>query len=503
MVKIPSLPSDTSMDNDDLLVFEDVSAGTTERITKANLFDSLITEGVGWLPTVSTVSTSTGYNAGNRTFTLDTSSDLTSVLSAGMPFRVERNTVPPTQCADFEASSSQYASVASSTGITFTDDFTCEAWVKLESYSGSALHSVITRTASGNGWAFDVLTTGEVRLVGDNAGADYIQSNQKIPVNKWVHIAASINISSATGAVYIDGVEVPSAYTNGTSTATTNTGTLWVGARESDSFFDGKLADVRVWSDIRSEAEIQDNMFGYPSDTTNLVAHFKLAGDFTDSSANGNDLTASGGAVATNVDNPWNATEYGTITAVTATDMTVKSPVGYGIPNETLNSPSYSTNKAPFGLPELAQTVPDKTITAEKLSTPVAFRASSSQSVVATTQVEVTSFDDEHFDLGSNFNHTDGRFTAPYNGAYQINAMAQALDLSLNKRCIVFVYVNGGAISSAQVPSGAANQDPTPMIAVTLLLNAGDYVTMQIYQENTNSRTVRSYFSGHLIGRTD
>ena len=305
----------------------------------------------GWTSMGATNSVTTGYNSGNRSFTIDTSADLSGTLSPGMRYKVTRGTTPPTQCADLEASSSQYASKSSPTGITFTDDFTCEAWVKLESY---AKMYVVSRTDAGrnNGFGFNIEATGQVRLIGSSSStSEYILSYQSIPLNKWVHIAASIDLSGNTGAIYIDGVSVPTSSTTGL-TSLTNTGDLRIGATGGViEHWDGKLADVRVWSDIRTETEIQDNMYGYPSDTTGLVAHFKLNGDFTDASSNGNDLTAQNSAVATDTDNPWNATEYGIITAVSASDIQVFCPVGYGIPNETLTSPFYSTQATPFGFP--------------------------------------------------------------------------------------------------------------------------------------------------------
>jgi hypothetical protein len=304
----------------------------------------------GWenftpIPTVST-----GYNSGNRSFTLDMSTDVSTVLSPGMRYKVNRNTTPPTQCADLEASSSQYASKSSPTGITFTTAFTCEAWVKLESYIAN---SAIISRFSGSGWIFRTTASGQLEIVADNSSGSIDTANtyQSIPLGKWVHVAARMDVSSGAAAFLMDGVEVPDVYTSGTTTSITQSGDLEVGSYGGSNFLDGKISDARLWSTLRTNTEIQDNMFGYPSDTTGLVAHFKLAGDFTDSSSNANTLTASGGAVATNVDNPWNATEYGIITAVSATTIQVFCPTGYGIPNETLTAPFYSTQSTPFGFP--------------------------------------------------------------------------------------------------------------------------------------------------------
>ena len=306
----------------------------------------------GTAPTVGT-----GATLGNRSFDLTFASvDLSSTLSPGMRIKLDRNTTPSTQCADFESSSSQYASKSSPSGITFTDDFTCEAWIKLESYTGS-LQTIVGRRSTTQGWGFRLSAAGAPEIFGLNTTADIETAYQSVPLNKWVHVAASMDMSGADGKIYIDGVLVPSLFTSGAASSLVQAGNLDIGDRSDNNgdLFDGKISDVRVWSDIRTETEIQDNMYkALVGNETNLVAYFKLNGDFTDETSNSNDLTASGGVVATTVDNPFNATEYGVITSVsysTNTTVNVFCPEGYGIPNETLTNPFYSTQSVPFGFP--------------------------------------------------------------------------------------------------------------------------------------------------------
>ena len=308
----------------------------------------------GTAPTVGT-----GKTLGNRSFDLTFSSvDLSSTLSPGMRIKLDRNTTPSTQCADFESSSSQYASKSSPTGITFTDDFTCEAWVKLESYVQGGI--VTRRDSSTAGWSLALGDSGQIiigslRIASNNR---FVTSYQSIPLGKWVHIAATMNNSTNTHTIYIDGVSVPfSVSTNGTITALVQAGDVAIGRRDASGYyFDGEISDVRVWSAIRTQTEIQDNMYqALVGNETNLVGYWKLNGDFTDETSNANDLTASGGVVATTADNPFNATEYGVITKVelsgSDTLVNVFTPEGYGIPNETLTNPFYSTQDTPFGFP--------------------------------------------------------------------------------------------------------------------------------------------------------
>lgn len=309
----------------------------------------------GWEILPYTFQTTTGYNKGNRSFEVTVANNnLTDELSPGMRFKVTRGTAAPTQCTDLEASSSQYASKSSPTGITFTDDLTVEAWVKLESYTEGY---IVSRHSGTAGWYLRVNSNGTIQCLGRTSANDYITSYQSIPLGRWVHVAASLDMSASSGKIYIDGVEVPSAYTNGADTSLTQAGDLVIGnITGGTSYFDGKLADVRVWSTVRSETEIRDNMCQLLSGSeTGLVGYWKLNGDFNDSTANANHLTPSGGAVATAVDNPFNTVEHAIITKVayagSTTTLTLFTPTGHTIPNMTLNSPFYSTQSVPFGFP--------------------------------------------------------------------------------------------------------------------------------------------------------
>lgn len=315
----------------------------------------------GWTSLSTTVTTATGYNKGNREYELTTGTDLTAVLSEGMRFKAVRGVTPPTQCADLELSSSQYASKTAPSGISFTDDFTCEAWINLESYS-STNQVIVSRYNGTSGWAFYLnASDGTVVLAGYSGGASntsIVSSYQSVPLGRWVHVAANLDMSAfstSSSKVYIDGLSVPAAVSRGGTnpTSLTQAGNLQIGNRDGGTaYFDGKVSDVRVWSVNRTATQIQDNMNQQLTGSeTNLVGYWKLNGDFNDSTSNANNMTGSGGAVATSSDNPMNATEYGVITKVTASGFTVFTGNAYNIPNITLSTPSYSISATPFGFP--------------------------------------------------------------------------------------------------------------------------------------------------------
>lgn len=313
----------------------------------------------GWTPLGATASVSTGYNQSNKSFEIATSSDVSGNVSPGMRFKFGTSgfTVP-TQCTDLEASSSQYWSKTSPSGINFTDDFTCEAWVKLESYSDGFI--VSRKNGTTEGWAFYIDSAGRLviqslRIASNNRT---VTTNQSLPLNRWVHVAATMDNSANTHTTYIDGVAVSNTVsTTGTITALVQgTTALAVGAQNTPTnYFDGKIADVRVWSAVRTATEIQDNMSKVLTGSeTNLVAHFPMNGNGNDSTANANNLTGQASAVATNTDNPYNlnsGTHYGIITKVTTTAITVFTGTDSFVPNATLIDPYYSTQKVPFGFP--------------------------------------------------------------------------------------------------------------------------------------------------------
>jgi hypothetical protein len=308
----------------------------------------------GWTTLDETFSVASGYNKGSKQFDLTTSADISDRLSAGMKLALTRGTTPPTQCTDLERDSSQYASRAagSVSGVTFTDDFTVEAWVKLESYA-SGSQGIVSRYDGSTGFILRALdVTGQLRIGGYTSAGGHREwdSRRALPLGRWVHIAATLDMSANTATMYIDGESVDCANASGTAVALTQAGPLQVGAQNSGAFFDGKIADARIWSTIRTATQIRDNMNQQlVGNEAGLVSYFKLNGDFNDSTANANHLTGQAGAVATNADNPMQATEYAIIHKVSGTTVTVFTGTDHNIPNMTLTSPKYSVFKSPKG----------------------------------------------------------------------------------------------------------------------------------------------------------
>ena len=320
----------------------------------------------GWTPVTQTVS-SVSYS-GNRSYSLTMSADVSATLSPGMRVRTTRTVSAPTQCTSLNGTT-QYYSKTTPTGITFTTTFTTSAWVKLNSY-GATSGIIARRNAAIEGWSMFINTSGQVILGGYRIASNNktLTSYQSIPLNKWVHVAATLDMAAGDTTaqkIWIDGVEVPRQYTlTGTATALVQgTTALVVGANQSDGAnpFPGKIAQAAVFSSQLSDATVKSYYSqGLTGTETNLVSAYSFNGNANDlNTTNANNLTAQGSAVATNADSPFSTNsfdtetgteDYGIVQSVATTTVVVQVPVGCTIPTSGgVSAMSYSTQQAPYG----------------------------------------------------------------------------------------------------------------------------------------------------------
>lgn len=282
------------------------------------------------------------------------------VVPLGSKFRIPRTITPQTKSMSFTAASLQYASKVTPTGITFTDDFTCEAWVYVDGYNAST-HVIINKRIADAGWTFRLSDAGRVEMVGIlSAGNNKIgTSYRSVPIGKWTHVAASLDMSANSASIYIDGELVPSLITpTGTANSLTQSGDLAIGkpSHVSSDYFNGKISNVRVWSGIRSASQIRENKDKEnPSDTTGLVAHYKGDGSWNDSSSNLNHLNPFNGALNDFASHKFSAVEYAKAMKVESaganTDVTIFTGPCVIPFNENLGAVSYSTAATPQGFP--------------------------------------------------------------------------------------------------------------------------------------------------------
>lgn len=219
-----------------------------------------------------------------------------------------------THSLDLERSSTQFASVGDDAVFDLGSTFTIEAWIKLESLPGTGEERAIVGKwqTSGNNRSYvvrirNISGSNYLELVTDSNGSAggasvYTTAALDLEIDVWYHVAFINN--SGSGIIYLDGKSVGSS--GSVSTPYNGSADLVVGAERDDGTagWDGKIKDVRIFDDVRTQAEVVEDARTENVSDGNLEAEWNLNNNYTDDSGNGNDLTASGSPVFS-TDIPW------------------------------------------------------------------------------------------------------------------------------------------------------------------------------------------------------
>lgn len=329
------------------------------------MFDELRTQFTttpqGWTSIVPAVSSVT--HNGNRSYDVVFASTVASTLSPGMRLKLERTVAAPTTAFSLDGSNDYY-NKTSPAGMTFTDDFTVSAWVYLT--ENSTLETIASRHNGTSGWIFSIENNGVVQLRGySGALANYkgVQSYQSIPINQWVHVAAQIDMNTATTTpttnyVMINGASVPCSVVQGGTNPTSliQAGNLEIGSYNGGSSpFPGYIDQVAIYSaKVTQATHLAAMNQGLTGSETNLISAYSN-GSTTDLAATGNNLTAQNGATTASVswhgDRGTSATlDYALVMNVNGSTVTVQVPEGCTLPTTGgITSVSYSTQANPYG----------------------------------------------------------------------------------------------------------------------------------------------------------
>lgn len=215
--------------------------------------------------------------------------------------------MPNSQSIDLVRASSQYLSItdAAQTGLDITGDCTFEAWVNLESLPSTPNSDYIIVGkwgASGQRSYLMWLNNTDDKLhfiYSSNGGSTttyYTMDSAFVSgdLGTWYHLACVVDVSAASVTFYKNGIASAGTMVGNSATSISNgTSDFTIGNTATGSnYFDGLIDDVRVWNDIRTQAEIQDNMFSELLGTeAGLVGYWKLNGNVLDETSNNNDLT--------------------------------------------------------------------------------------------------------------------------------------------------------------------------------------------------------------------
>lgn len=219
-----------------------------------------------------------------------------------------------TYSLDLEASSSQYASItdASQTGLDITGDITIEAWVKFESLpsngNGATFVSKWETTTNQRGYVFYLYNNAGTYELTSGISTDGTDANRETDfvtwtpsTGTWYHIAVVYDVGTNV-KYFVNGSQQGSTQTVTKSSIVNSSAAFAIGSLNIAStpafLYDGLIDEVRVWSAIRSDAEISANYDKIISpSSSNLVGYWRLENNYLDETSNNNDLTASGSPV--------------------------------------------------------------------------------------------------------------------------------------------------------------------------------------------------------------
>jgi hypothetical protein len=182
----------------------------------------------------------------------------------------------------------------------FSEGFTVEAWVWYDSFKS---HSRIIDF--GNGAGVDNIlfanqaTSSELYL--GIQGQEYQSiktSSGVLETGKWIHLAFTID-GSGNAELYKNGEQIQSGKIHLPNTIKRTKNYIARSNWSSDSYFQGKISDLRVWKIARTAEDIKNSMYlQLTGKEVGLVGYWRLGGisegKVVDFSVNGNDGTVYG-----------------------------------------------------------------------------------------------------------------------------------------------------------------------------------------------------------------
>jgi gliding motility-associated-like protein len=193
---------------------------------------------------------------------------------------VENTTTYPISAGSLSFNGYQDISVPSSSQLDFSGsstNFTLESWVKINS-GASSINSIVGKKITNlntAGYTFFINTwgTSDRKLVLEYYGGS-VSSTSTVPSDTWTHVAISVSNGNAT--FYINGT---AAGGGGAINPTANSNVaMRIGSfgDYGNFYFNGGLADVRVWNVARTQTQILNNKNVDVSGQSNLLLNYKL-----------------------------------------------------------------------------------------------------------------------------------------------------------------------------------------------------------------------------------
>ncbi len=128
-----------------------------------------------------------------------------------------------------------------------------------------------------------------------HGGDDVLQGTIELPFGEWHHAACTWDLSTKTAQIYVDG-ELDTTGDQADDDPGSFTFTIGTRTGQNKDYFDGRLDEIRIWSEVRTQEQIRKYMNQQISDPENeptLMAYWRFdeasGGDCIDHSGNGFD----------------------------------------------------------------------------------------------------------------------------------------------------------------------------------------------------------------------
>ena len=181
-----------------------------------------------------------------------------------------------------EISGETYITIDGAEGFNARNEFTFEAWVKPTT---TATQYLLCKNNNGDVGEYSIYLMHKGLVFYHRERPPWYQSSTiKVPINEWSFVAVSYDPRNLLGDVYIGSVGGSPTRTTFAWDGTTQNHPgvpVYIGAEESHSkmtsWFQGQMAEFRVWDEYRTADQIADDMTESVSpNDPNLIAYWPM-----------------------------------------------------------------------------------------------------------------------------------------------------------------------------------------------------------------------------------
>ena len=203
-------------------------------------------------------------------------------------------------CLDFDGTD-DYVMITDNNSLDLTNNasYTIEAWIYPEGFNW--LSGIVSKYQTEASAGYTLRLTQNSPYTGLSFD-ELVTPTGILTLNNWYHIAA-VN-ESGSRKLYVNGVEQT---LSGTAlTVQANNDPVKIGCDYSARYFDGKIDEVRIWNDARTETEIRQNMYQeLNGNEAGLVAYYDFHETSGTTADNGEGTSALDGTLTNMTGNEW------------------------------------------------------------------------------------------------------------------------------------------------------------------------------------------------------